>query len=86
MSGNPSGAPELQMTKLPEDAVKRIGDTRRQAESDLQASLRLIEGEDITPFLVLSHLLLPRSSMRKLTNLLVLAMILTNWTKSSEWK
>ena len=39
------------MTTFPEDAVKRIGDARRQAESDLKASLVLIEGDDITPYL-----------------------------------
>src|ERR1019366_6463257 len=39
------------MTTFPEDAVKRIGDARRQAESDLKASLLLIWGEDITPYL-----------------------------------
>lgn len=36
---------------FPEDAVKRIRDARRQAESDLKASLLLIQGEDITPYL-----------------------------------
>ena len=39
------------MTTFPEDAVKRIGNARRQAESDLKASLLLIRGEDITPYL-----------------------------------
>jgi hypothetical protein len=39
------------MTSLPVDAINRIGDTRRRAESDLQTSLRSIEGDDITPYL-----------------------------------
>jgi hypothetical protein len=39
------------MTTIPNDAMKRIRDARRQAESDLKASLALIEGDDITPYL-----------------------------------
>jgi hypothetical protein len=45
-------APQKKMTTFPEDALKRIGEVRRRAESNLKASLALIDGDDITPYLL----------------------------------
>ena len=39
------------MIKFSADAVKRIDDRRRIAESDLNSSLAAIQGDDITPYL-----------------------------------